>query len=76
MGGISNFEKVFQKISDPDLSTNFIGVFPSNYITVYRNTWLGNLKLSIIDLIVSINLDNLKKTVHNLFTTNIQGSVV
>ena len=30
----------------------------------------------IIDLIVNINLDYLKKTVHNLFTTNIQGDVL
>ena len=30
----------------------------------------------IIDLIVNINLDYLKKTVHNLFTTNIQGGVL
>ena len=30
----------------------------------------------IIGLIVNIDLDNLKKTVHNLLTTNIQGSVV
>ena len=30
-------------------------------------------KFLIIDLIVNINLDYLKKTVRNLFTTNIQG---
>ena len=30
----------------------------------------------IIDLIVNISLDYLKKTVHNLFTTNIQGGVL
>ena len=42
----------------------------------YRDTWLGNKKLLITDLIVNINLDYLKKTVHNLFTTNIEGSVV
>ena len=36
------------------------------------------LKILIIDLIVNINLDYLKKTVHNVFTitTNIQGSVL
>ena len=34
------------------------------------------LKLLIIDVIVSINLDFLKKTVHNLFTTNIQVGVL
>ena len=33
------------------------------------------LKLLIVDLIVNINLDYLKKIVHNLFTTNIQGGV-
>ena len=33
---------------------------------VYRNTWLGNWKLLIIDLIVNINLDYFKKTVHKL----------
>ena len=27
------------------------------YNIVYRNTWLGNQKLLIIDLIVNINLD-------------------
>ena len=30
-----------------------------------RNTWLENQKLLIIDLTVNINLDCLKKTVHN-----------
>ena len=39
-------------------------------IIVYRNTWLGNQKLLIIDLVVNINLDSVKKTVHNLFTTS------
>ena len=45
---------------------------------VYRNTWLGNQKLLIFDLIVNIILDYLKKTVHNVFTitTNIQGGVL
>ena len=38
-------------------------------IIVYRNTWLGNQKL-LIDLVVNINLDSVKKTVHNLFTTS------
>ena len=37
---------------------------------VYKNTWLGNKKHLIIDFIVSIDLDYLKKTVHNLFATN------
>ena len=45
---------------------------------VYRNTWLGNSKLLIIDLIVNIILDYLKKTVNNLFiiTTNISEGVL
>ena len=45
---------------------------------VYRNTWLGNQKLLIVDLIVNIILDYLKKTVHNVFTitTNIQGGAL
>ena len=30
----------------------------------------------MFDLIVNINLDYLKKTVHNLFTTSMQGGVV
>ena len=47
-----------------------------NFDIVYRNTWLGNWKLLIIDLIVNLNLDYLKKTVHNLFTTNTQGGVL
>ena len=50
-----------------------------NFDIVYRNTWLGNWKLLIIDLIVNITLDYLKKTMHNnLFTitTNIQGDVL
>ena len=39
---------------------------------------LGNQKILIIDLIVNIILDYLKKTVHNAFTitTNIQGGVL
>ena len=39
MGGISNFqiEEAFQKISDPDLSSNFVGVFPSNYMNKFIN---------------------------------------
>ena len=39
MGCISNFqiEKAFQKISDPDLSSNFVGVFPSNYMNKFIN---------------------------------------
>ena len=41
-----------------------------NFDIVYRNTWLGNWKL------VNLNLDYLKKTVHNLFTTNTQGGVL
>ena len=32
--------------------------------------------LLIIDLIVNINLDYLKKTVHKLFTTNIEEGVL
>ena len=28
-----------------------------SFSIVYRNTWLGNLKLLIIDLIVNINLE-------------------
>ena len=49
-----------------------------NLIIVYRKTWLGNQKILIIDLIVNIILDYLKKTVHNAFTitTNIQGGVL
>ena len=41
-------------------------------------TWLGNWKILIIDLIVNIILDYLKKTVHNVFTitTNTQESVL
>ena len=44
-------------------------------IIVYRNTWLGNQNILIIDFIVNIILDYLKKTVYNVFTitTNIQG---
>ena len=49
---------------------------PVRTVIVYRNTRLGNWKLLIIELIVNINLDYLKKTVHNLFTTNIQGGVL
>ena len=56
---------------------NHWGKFQTQTI-VYRNTWLGNWKILIIDLIVNIILDYLKKTVHNVFTitTNIQGSVL
>ena len=37
MAGISNEEivKYFEKITDIDLKKNFIGVFPSNYITKF-----------------------------------------
>ena len=47
-------------------------------IIVYRNSWLGNYKLLIIDLIVSIILDYLGKTLHKLFTitTNIRGGAL
>ena len=47
-------------------------------IIIYRNTWLGKQKLFIIDLIVNIILDYLKKTVHKVFTitTNMQGGVL
>ena len=55
----------------------FLNIHPFQcYITVYRSTWLGNWKLLIIDIIVNINLDYLKKAVHNLSATNIQGRVV
>ena len=39
MGGISNvqIEKAFQKISDLDISKNFVGVFPSNYMNKFIN---------------------------------------
>ena len=39
MGGISNFqiEKAFQKINDLDLSSNFVEVFPSNYMNKFIN---------------------------------------
>ena len=33
-------------------------------------------KLKAFDLIVNINVDYLKKTLHSLFTTNIQGGVL
>ena len=37
MAGISNEEivKYFEKITDVDFKKNFIGVFPSNYITKF-----------------------------------------
>ena len=39
MGGISNFqiENAFKKINDPDLLSNFVGVFPSNYLKKFIN---------------------------------------
>ena len=39
MGGISNFQigNAFKKISDPDLSDNFVGVFPSSYMNKFIN---------------------------------------
>ena len=39
MGGISNIqiEEAFQKINDPDISNNFVGVFPSNYMNKFIN---------------------------------------
>ena len=39
MGGISNIqiEEAFQKFSDPDISSNFVGVFPSNYMNKFIN---------------------------------------
>ena len=39
MGGISNFqiENAFKKINDPDLLSNFVGVFPSNYMKKFIN---------------------------------------
>ena len=45
---------------------------------VYRNTWLWKYKLFIIDLIVNIILEYLKKTMDNVFTinTNKQGRVL
>ena len=62
---------IYMHISIPPCFPHSLG----SYI-VYRNTWLGNEKLLIIDFIVSIDLDYLKKTVHNLFATNIQGVVL
>lgn len=37
MGGISNFqtEEAFKKISDEDLLSIFVGVFPSNYLNKF-----------------------------------------
>ena len=39
MGGISNFQikEAFQKINDQDLLSNFVGVFPSNYMNKFIN---------------------------------------
>ena len=39
MGGISNFqiEDAIKKIGDKDLSKNFVGVFPSNYMNKFIN---------------------------------------
>ena len=39
MGGISNYqiEKAFKKIDDEDLLNNFLGVFPSNYMSKFIN---------------------------------------
>ena len=39
MGGISNIqiEEALQKINDPDVSSNFVGVFPSNYMNKFIN---------------------------------------
>ena len=39
MGGISNFqiEDAIKKIGDEDLSENFVGVFPSNYMNKFIN---------------------------------------
>ena len=44
----------------------------------YRNIWIGNWKLSIIDLIVNVILHYLKKTLRSLLTitTNIQECVL
>ena len=43
---------------------------------VYRSTWLGNLKLLIIDVIVNIILEYPKKTVHNLLLLQIYKEVI
>ena len=61
-------DRLFKAISQKITSVRFI--------IVYRNTWLRNQKLLIIDLIVNIILDYLKKTVDNLFPTNVQGGVL
>ena len=45
-------------------------------VMVYRKIWLGNYVLLIIDLIININLDYLKKAGHNLLTTNTQEGVL
>ena len=39
MGGISNFqiENAFKKINDPDLLSNFVVLFPSNYMKKFIN---------------------------------------
>ena len=39
MAGISNFqiEDAIKKIGDQDLSENFVGVFPSNYLNKFIN---------------------------------------
>ena len=39
MGGISNFqiEDAIKRIGDKDLSKNFVGVFPSNYMNKFIN---------------------------------------
>ena len=39
MGGISNFqiEDAIKKIGDEDLSENFVGVLPSNYMNIFIN---------------------------------------
>ena len=46
--------------------------FQKSFKTAYRNTWLGNKKHLIIELIVNIILDYLKKTLRNIVTTNMK----
>ena len=66
MGGISNFqiENAIKKIGDEDLSKNFVGVFPSNYMNKFTNhaAMIEDKKGKYPFIIPNTNKDNKRGT--------------
>ena len=66
MGGISNFqiENAIKKIGDEDLSKNFVGVFPPNYMNKFTNhaAMIEDKKGKYPFIIPNTNKDNKRGT--------------